>query len=114
MTPSLIISSKGERPPELDIALATPSSPLPEWLTAHNPHICPTVLPRFPVSREQLELEQSTFDTIFESVLDEVICGNSVTGYLNRYPIKVNYGRFQKWIRNLGQVNLTLHMRILN
>jgi hypothetical protein len=91
------ISNRGEPPPDLsDIPDA---QPLPDWLTAHDPNTCPTKPPRLPRTKDHIELEELNFATVFETVLDVVIEGGSVVTYLREYPTKINYGRFQKWLR---------------
>lgn len=94
---SIPISNRGMPEPTLDDIPAV--SPIPDWLTAHNTDVCPTKLPRFPRTKEHLELEELTFAAVFENILDVIIEGGHVIQYLKEDPRDINYGRFQKWIK---------------
>lgn len=96
-TQQLPISNRGESLPSLDDITDNPT--IPDWLTAHDTTKCPTKLPRFPRTKEHLELEELTFSAVFENVLDVIIEGGHVMQFLREDPRDINYGRFQKWIK---------------
>lgn len=39
-----------------------------------------------------------TFETVFETILDEIVEGRGVKSYLARDPREIDYGRFMRWI----------------
>lgn len=73
---------------------------LPDWLSAAPPvtkdH---SFLPRYPRTKDELELEQATFEALFERVLDGIAEGLSTTLLVSEDPRKPNYGRFIRWIK---------------
>jgi len=72
----------------------TSTETLPEWLTALPPDDY-----RFPVTKEHRELEQITFECVFERVIEGVEAGETVTSVIKAYPVPVDMGKFMRWVR---------------
>lgn len=65
---------------------------LPDWLL-------PTELPRYPTTKDQREIQEITFATVFERVIDGIIEGKSAKEIVETDPRYISYGRFIQWIR---------------
>lgn len=74
-------------------------APLPDWLTAYSDPTALTKLVKFPRTVAHVELELMTFEAAFESVLDEIVAGRSVTEFIQNDPRGIDYGRFLRWIK---------------
>jgi hypothetical protein len=76
-----------------------PTTPLPEWLTIHEDRGNPQFLPRHPRTKTELELEQITFESVFEVILDRLIEGDAPKPIIDDDPRGISYGRFMRWVR---------------
>lgn len=70
---------------------------LPDWLTSLPP--TDDMLPRYPITKDQRELEQMTFLALFERVVEGLEAGNPVSRIVRDDPRQVDLGRFMGWIR---------------
>lgn len=73
---------------------------LPMWLApAHTTHNIDDTLPRFPLTREQIEIEQLVFEAVFQRFLDGISEGQPPKAIIANDPRNISYGRFIRWVR---------------
>jgi hypothetical protein len=73
---------------------SAPPPSLPKWLSSSPSE----KMPKYPRTRDELTIEQITFDAAFEQVLDQIVMGESVMAFLRKDPRGIDYGRFMRWI----------------
>lgn len=76
-----------------------PPTPLPDWLSLAPTPRQQTSNPKYPRTKEELAIEQMTFEAVFEKVLDVIVEGQGVREFLRTDTRRVDYGRFLRWIR---------------
>ena len=70
---------------------------LPDWLTSLPP--TDDMLPRFPTTPDQRELERMTFLAIFERVVEGLAEGKRPSHIVKDDPRQVDFGKFMAWVR---------------
>lgn len=75
----------------------TTTETLPDWLTIHPPG--EDKVPRFPRTKDDRELQDLVFSSVFELVLDALEGGESASMVVRRDPRKIDLGRFMAWVR---------------
>lgn len=85
------------------------NTPIPEWMLQHPvepaevKHVA-TVIKEFPtyisqMSSELRELEKQTFSVAFESALEHVASGSTLSSFCREYHTRLSEARFRAWIR---------------
>ena len=91
-----------DRLPYATDPLTSAATPLPPWLSSFDPkdqNSVVTTLEKYPRTKAHLEIEKITFESVFETILDEIVEGRGASTYIKADPRNVNYGRFMKWIQ---------------
>ena len=77
------------------------SSPLPDWLSAApslQEQYRDAMLPKYPRTKERIELEEAVFDIFFERFLDGLVEGEMEMDIIRQDPRGITMGRFMRWI----------------
>ena len=69
---------------------------LPDWLVDTS---APDPLPRYPTTKEARELQESTFLSMFERVIEGVEVGVTVTSIVRDDPRQIDLAKFMSWVR---------------
>jgi hypothetical protein len=70
--------------------------PLPDWLVAIERDDENKDYPR---TKEDRQLREILFQTVFERVLEEVSSGGKMIDVIDNYPTKINRGQFMAWVK---------------
>lgn len=71
--------------------VVTGETPLPNWLS------CPDPKPPRP-SKERLALEQTQYEIVFQTVIEQMCEGITLTAALQSFPHDISRGKFRQWI----------------
>ena len=71
--------------------VVTGETPLPSWLS------CPDPKPPRP-SKERLALEQTQYEIVFQTVIEQMCEGITLTAALQSFPHDISRGKFRQWI----------------
>ena len=71
--------------------VVTGETPLPNWLS------CPDPKPPRP-SKERLALEQTQYEIVFQTVIEQMCEGITLTAALQSFPHDIRRGKFRQWV----------------
>ena len=74
-------------------------TPLPDWLSATPDPADQVRLPKFPRSKERIEMEEMIFDIFFETFVDAIVTNANPLAVIRADPRGIDPGRFMRWIR---------------
>lgn len=82
-----------------DTALTTDMDNLPEWLHPEDVTLSLAKAPRHPRNKQEVELREMIYDSVFEYALDHIAAGTPVTSIIRDDPRNIDYARFLRWVR---------------
>ena len=77
--------------PQFVGTVVTGESPLPTWLSVPDP------APLKP-SKERLELEHAQYEIVFQTVIEKMCEGITLTAALQSFPHDISRGKFRQWV----------------
>lgn len=69
---------------------------LPDWLEVADEA---KDLPKYPRSKDDREIQESTFNAVFERVIEGVEAGRLATHIVREDPRNIDFSRFMSWVR---------------
>ena len=69
-------------------------TPMPDWLSADTSQS----IPSYPTTPEDRLLQETIYQSLFETSLDAICEGIDLQQFINRDPRNINYGKFVRWI----------------
>lgn len=80
-----------------DLLAPTPIE-YPNWMVPEDISATLRDIPRFPKSKAEQQLVESTYNSLFEYILDYIAAGVPLTSVLKHDPRNIDYARFKRWI----------------